>query len=128
MYLELELHAIKVVGGIVPTKLFSTCVLFPNPSPFLTIKKFIKVPTGVSICLTSYFFLLLLLLLCISGEYFHTKYQTRHPPPVLNCSGTQPPLAIYVGMFFLLGQENAFVLFCPYIYTNQEAIFMYICT
>ena len=41
---------------IVPIKLFSTCVLFPNPSPFLAIKKFIKVPTGVSICLTSYFF------------------------------------------------------------------------
>ena len=44
-------------GGIVPTKLFSTYVLFPNPSPFLTIKKFIKVlTTGVFICLTSYFF------------------------------------------------------------------------
>lgn len=45
-------------GGIVPTKVFSTGngVLFPNPSPFLTIKKFIKVSTGVSICLTSYFF------------------------------------------------------------------------
>ena len=40
---------------IVPTKLFSTCVLFPNPSPFLAIKKFIKVPTGVSICLMLFF-------------------------------------------------------------------------
>ena len=77
--------------------------------PFPVGKCAILVPTGVSICLMLFF----LLLLCISGEYFHTKYQTRHPPPVLNCSGT-PPSAIYVGMFFLLGQENAFVLFCPY--------------
>ena len=122
----LELHTTKVVGGIVPTKLFSTYVLFPNPSPFL-IKKFIKVPTGVSICLTSYFF-----------------SSSSSPPPVHiwrvfsykisdSAPASRPKLLWnttlgYICWHVFLTWSRK--LLCPFlsIYTNQEAIFMYICT